>query len=209
MLAPDYSEIGGLLRTARRQSRLSLDEAASRLHIRARYLESLETGSFRDLPGIAYTKGYLQRYATLLELDKDEILRRFEQVEVTMGKRGFYLPMTFSKEKRPSQNAVWGGLAAAFALYLLWALLLAPAPDGIARVEPPRQSAAAGYAFATMMRDGTCLAPQNALYPLCLWKGPDAAVIAPSERLLKDAAADARAASVQLPWLKAKPGEEE
>ena len=118
-----YREIGDLLRAAREELRLSLDQSARLLHIRLRYIDALEQGRLNELPGITYTKGYLQAYASFLGLDKDEVLRRFENIEEHLTRKHIYFPQAFSKEKKPSPMIVWGGLVAAVLAYGLWSLL--------------------------------------------------------------------------------------
>ncbi len=102
-----YEEIGRLLQSAREDMQLDIAEAARQMHIRPRYLEALEHGKLEKLPGLPYAKGYLQTYASFLRLDQNEILRRFEQVEALIDKRGFYFPQVFSKTKtrRPPGGA--------------------------------------------------------------------------------------------------------
>lgn len=165
-----YSEIGELLRQARKDMRLSVADAASRLHIRPHYLELLEAGQFKELPGVSYAKGYLARYAAFLRLDKDEVLRRFERVEDALGRRGFYLPLTFSKEKKPSRMFIWGGAAAALAIYLLWSQLMAP-QHGQAPVVESLEEAQARKVMMSAEQAGriACLAGQKQYYPACFW----------------------------------------
>lgn len=167
-----YSEIGDLLKAARKDMRLSISEAATRLHIRTRYLELLEAGEFKDLPGVSYAKGYLARYATFLRLDKDEILRRFEQVEVALERRGFYLPLTFSSEKKPSHAIVLGALAAAFLLVILGSQLTAPKRQALPIVESPDKIRllVTESQMAFPIPDVPCFIQAESLYPPCSWQ---------------------------------------
>ena len=103
---------------------------AQQLHIRVRYLDALECGRLNELPGISYTKGYLQVYANYIGLDKDEILRRFEDVEQAMGKRGFYFPQVLNKEKSPNSNIVWGSVGGGGGC-------LSPVAGGVAAARQP------------------------------------------------------------------------
>lgn len=165
-----YTEIGELLKAARQEMHISIPDAAARLHIRPRYLEALEAGNLRELPGISYTRGYIARYATFLRLDKDEVLRRFDRVEAAIGRRGFYLPLTFSKEKRPTQLMVWGALALALMLYLGWSQMVprqgqAPVVESIEKAQARKI-----ILSADSIDSNPCLAPQERLYPACFWQ---------------------------------------
>jgi hypothetical protein len=62
-------EIGSSLREARVRQHLEFDELEERTKVRAKYLRFLEEERFEQLPGHAYTKGFLQVYADALGLD--------------------------------------------------------------------------------------------------------------------------------------------
>ena len=114
-----------------------MQNAAQSLHIRTHYLQALEDGALEKLPSSAYIKGYLQAYASFLQLDRDEIIRRFEQVTNILPERGYFFPQVFSREKKPTNAIVWGGVVVAVLLYIIWVLLTKPAPLPEFSVEPP------------------------------------------------------------------------
>lgn len=176
----NYGDIGELLKAARMEMRISIADAATRLHIRPRYLEALEAGLLRDLPGMSYTRGYIARYATFLRLDKDEVLRRFDRVEAAVGRRGFYLPLNFSKEKRPSSTLVWVAVAVALAIYAAWWMSARPPHGQAPVVESIEQARARKITLsAEEVQRNTCLAPAQSYYPACFWrdKGFDPAAL--------------------------------
>lgn len=61
--------IGSSLHEARTRQDLDLEEMEQRTKVRAKYLRLLEDERFDQLPGHAYTKGFLQAYANALGLD--------------------------------------------------------------------------------------------------------------------------------------------
>jgi cytoskeleton protein RodZ len=71
------AKIGGELRLVRERAGWKLDEVAAALRIRLPYLEAIEQGDLKALPGPAYEVGFIRTYANALGLDGDEILRRF------------------------------------------------------------------------------------------------------------------------------------
>lgn len=166
-----YSEIGALLRSAREQRRMSADQASRALHIRVRYLEALEEGKLNELPGLTYTRGYLQSYAIMLELDKDELLRRFDELEAVLARKNFYFPQVFSKEKTPDRLVVWGSLGLALLAYILWVLIVPsdrPRMSQVEKVPVIRQEVALS---ASILREVSCLRDQDVLYPPCTMAG--------------------------------------
>jgi|GEM_PF-1865690 len=166
MSTVNYTEIGLLLKAAREEAGLSLRQASDALHIRAHYLDALERGDLGELPGMAYTKGYLQAYVTYLNLDQKEVLRRYEQVENALPRRGFYLPEVFSKEKTPNNGMIWGGIVAAAVFYMLWRLIFSPSSVAVDVVEKPPQRQYREYRVKTVL-SGACFRGDVVLYPPC------------------------------------------
>jgi cytoskeleton protein RodZ len=62
-------ELGSSLREARRRRGLEIDAVQRATRIRRRYLEAIEEDRFEQLPGGAYTRGFLREYAEFLGLD--------------------------------------------------------------------------------------------------------------------------------------------
>ena len=73
-------EIGERLRNAREKRGMTLDQIQDSTKIRRRYLEALETGEFRVIPGEVYVRGFLQNYASAVDLDPREILELYDQL---------------------------------------------------------------------------------------------------------------------------------
>jgi len=162
-----YSHIGALLRNAREEMHITLEHASQQLHIRIRYLQALEEGRISDIPGVAYAKGYLQAYAAYLQLDKNEILRRFENMEGMLSRQGFFFPQVFSKEKHPERHIVYGALAMAVLAYIAWAAFSNPERMPISVVDTPISVQERHRISAAMAADVACLKPQTRLYPPC------------------------------------------
>jgi hypothetical protein len=80
---PETSERGPervsqLLRRTREKHGQSLREVSANLRIRFAYLEAIEQGRFRELPGPTYAVGFVRSYSEYLGLDGGEIVRRFK-----------------------------------------------------------------------------------------------------------------------------------
>lgn len=65
---------GDTLRRAREAQGLSVAEVANSLKLNPRQIEALESGRFDQLPGYAFTRGFLRNYARLLKVDAAPLL---------------------------------------------------------------------------------------------------------------------------------------
>ena len=67
------------LLAARERKGVDLYRAERDTKIRARYLQALERGEYRELPGAVYTKGFLRNYALYLGLDPEDVLAQWKR----------------------------------------------------------------------------------------------------------------------------------
>ncbi len=84
----DGATLGDRLQTLRNESRLTIEDVASRLHISPKYLVAIESSRYRDLPGQVYAKQFVRRYAELLETDVAMAIGIFEQEYAVVTKTG-------------------------------------------------------------------------------------------------------------------------
>ncbi len=70
-------EIGAMLKAAREEKGLSLDEIQMVTKIRYKHLEALEAGDFDKIPGEVYVKGFLVNFAKNVGLDGEQILQKY------------------------------------------------------------------------------------------------------------------------------------
>lgn len=69
------------LRDARRFQQISLLEVAETTRITPEFLEALETGRWNEIPP-AYLRGYLGLYAQAVGMNRDKVLRAFDQMTI-------------------------------------------------------------------------------------------------------------------------------
>ena len=69
--------IGDILREARHNKKVMLEDASRATKIRMDILEKLEAGAFDQLAAPAYTKGFLKIYAVYLGLDSQAIVEAY------------------------------------------------------------------------------------------------------------------------------------
>lgn len=114
-------EIGPRLRAAREQRELTLENVASAMHVDVSVLRNLENEQFDVLGAAVYVRGHLRKYATLLGLPAEELVRAYQsrvaQVEV--------LPIISEGMAMSRRRRGKGALVAA--VLVLLALLLAAA----------------------------------------------------------------------------------
>jgi cytoskeletal protein RodZ len=74
------SELGQLLRKARLEKGISLDDMQEITKIRKRYLEAIEEGNYKLLPGNFYVRAFIKSYSECVGLDPNEVLRLYHNV---------------------------------------------------------------------------------------------------------------------------------
>lgn len=70
-------EIGHILREARENKGLSLDDIQDKTRINVRFLAALENGQYDQLPTPVHVRGFLRNYARTLGLDPQPLLDRY------------------------------------------------------------------------------------------------------------------------------------
>lgn len=73
-------ELGDLIRAARQQRGITLEQASAETRIRRQYLDAIEDGDLGTFPGTAYAAGFLRNYSTYLGLNSDEILQTYHAI---------------------------------------------------------------------------------------------------------------------------------
>lgn len=81
------SELGQQLKEARLQKGLSLDDVQEMTKIRKRYLEAIETGDYKVLPGSFYVRAFIKTYAETVGLNPDEILKGIKAMCLNLSRK--------------------------------------------------------------------------------------------------------------------------
>jgi cytoskeleton protein RodZ len=112
---------GADLRAARERIGWTLPDIAAAVHIRPQYLEALEVGRIRDLPGNAYALAFLRTYATALGLDPNEVARRFKAEAASVSKKTeLIFPLPAPERGVPAGAMVLVGVLLAVGAYVGW-----------------------------------------------------------------------------------------
>ncbi|QDX94914.1 helix-turn-helix domain-containing protein [Brevibacillus laterosporus] len=72
------SELGHVLKRAREEKGISLNDIQKMTKIQTRYLEAIERGDFHMLPGHFYAKAFIKSYAEAVGLDPNQIVEHYQ-----------------------------------------------------------------------------------------------------------------------------------
>lgn len=71
--------VGEILKKARMEQRLSLEEVESKIKIRAKFLAALEADDYHKLPSAPYIRGFIKNYSEFLGLSPEKVLAIFRR----------------------------------------------------------------------------------------------------------------------------------
>lgn len=76
---PEATTFGGLLRIARENKDLSIDQVSSQLRITPKQIEGLEADNYKVFPTPVYARAHLRSYARLLGVDESKVISMFNE----------------------------------------------------------------------------------------------------------------------------------
>ncbi|WP_239616934.1 helix-turn-helix domain-containing protein [Cohnella mopanensis] len=114
------SDLGALLRKAREQRGYTLDDIQEYTKIRKRYLEAIESGEYKVLPGSFYVRAFVKTYAETVGLDAEEVLRLYQKElpQLPAAETVMAEPMIKPSRRSVQHNDRWGKVAVSM---LMWA----------------------------------------------------------------------------------------
>ncbi len=116
-----FKEVGALLCSTRMNKEIDLREVSELLRIRYTYLIAIEDGRFEDLPGNAYSFGFIRSYADYLGLEGSRIVRAIDNNSISVEKNDEYdfsLPETQSG--LPSGSFIFISICVGIFIYAVW-----------------------------------------------------------------------------------------
>jgi cytoskeleton protein RodZ len=123
----DGEHVGMTLRRTREAMGYDLPALAASLRIKIEYLQALEEGRWGDLPGQAYSTGFLRSYAKILGLDAAKTVERFKRDASGLEPaRELYFPEPVDESRIPGPVTMLTAAAAALAVYVGWIAFSAP-----------------------------------------------------------------------------------
>ncbi|MBU0598637.1 helix-turn-helix domain-containing protein, partial [Patescibacteria group bacterium] len=93
--------LGERLRKVRQEQGVSLEEVAKDIQIRKEYLQSIEEGNYRFLPGPVYIENFLRKYARYLKVSEDFVMDVFKQQDKKVLKKQYQGGVKLPSRKIP------------------------------------------------------------------------------------------------------------
>jgi cytoskeleton protein RodZ len=143
-------ELAALLRGAREDAGLSLQELAARTKIKVSTLEAMERGEFDRLPRGVFMRGFLRACARELELDPEAVVASYS-LETIARPAPVPPPIAQPDPLLAEPNALgrhWRPLAAGVAFFLFVLFLARDRPDSAGDSVVPRPVATTGVEAA-------------------------------------------------------------
>lgn len=119
-----HARVGELLRRAREEKGLEIEDISAAINIRSVQLRAIEEGNLDALPGMIYATGFVKSYANFLKLDGVDVVKTFkeEQGAAANVRPDLQFPEPIKENKTPNtMTAVIAALGAAV-LLILWTL---------------------------------------------------------------------------------------
>jgi cytoskeleton protein RodZ len=103
---------GTLLREARERLGLSVADAAAQTKLAVRQIEALEADDYRQLPEMAFVRGFVRSYARILHLDEQPLLAALPEARISAQVSPNSVEVPFPDARSPQmQNLIWLGAA--------------------------------------------------------------------------------------------------
>ena len=115
------NSIGQVLRDTRLSQSKNIQEISQILRIRQIYLDAIENNDFAQLPGKIYIIGFIKTYAEYLQLDSEEIIRKYKSGDLVKTiNTDLVFPTIVPEDGMPNQLTLLFGFMIAIAGYGGW-----------------------------------------------------------------------------------------
>ncbi|WP_274361395.1 helix-turn-helix domain-containing protein [Paenibacillus thermotolerans] len=115
------SNLGQLLRKARMERGMSLEDLQESTKIRKRYLEAIEDGNMNVLPGNFYARAFIKQYSEAVGLDPDELLKLYSSEIPSVETESAAEPIRMKRRAvaAPERSGKWASILLMIAFPLL------------------------------------------------------------------------------------------
>ncbi len=106
--------IGRKLEERRKARALTVEKVSQTIKIKPLFIRAIEGGTWKDLPGEVYARGFIGRYATFLGLDPKEVLSPYANLQPTEQKKSPTTQRTMPRSSMPKNSVIWISLSVVF-----------------------------------------------------------------------------------------------
>ena len=139
------ASLGQTLQFKREKKKLSLQDVADKLCIKAIYLQALENGHYYAFPSRVYGIGFLRSYAKFLGLDADALVSQFNQETADLKEEPMDMLVIDKQLRLPSRKVLWILFAVICFCLVLWSVISEIlSPEVFSKVPVPEQETS-GY----------------------------------------------------------------
>ncbi|WP_058303999.1 helix-turn-helix domain-containing protein [Gorillibacterium timonense] len=117
-------ELGQMLKKARLDKGITMEDLQETTKIRKRYLEAIEEGNFKVLPGNFYVRAFIKSYAEAVGLDPNEVLGLYKNVIPASVPETTQEPLRRTRSK-PKVPIKWGSWITGLLLWAFFILIVA------------------------------------------------------------------------------------
>lgn len=107
-------QIGQALIERRKLRKLSVTDISQALKIRALYIEAIESGNWKELPGEVYVRGFCMRYAQYLGLNGQDLMAPYLDKAAVDARSSGDLSPQYKKADPVKSPWVWAGVGLLF-----------------------------------------------------------------------------------------------
>jgi len=118
------TELGQLLKRARLERGISLEDLQETTKIRKKYLESIEEGNYKVLPGSFYVRAFIKSYAEAVGLDPNETLRLYRHDIPDVAGDSATEPMAPPKRTISKRSDKWSRWTTGIMLFSFFLLIV-------------------------------------------------------------------------------------
>lgn len=116
--------VSDLLRDGRLSKDQELQDVSDLLRIRLPFLQAIEAGQYKDLPGTTYAIGFVRTYASYLGLDSSALVEQFKQEAAELERRTeLHFPEPLPGGRVPSGAIFFVCIFLAVVFYGAWMLV--------------------------------------------------------------------------------------
>lgn len=115
--------IGGFLKQKRLEHSYELQDVSDVINIRAVQLKAIEEGDLSNLPGMVYAIGFVRSYAEFLNLDSQDIVKKFKNEHDEISEKpDLTFPVPVSDAQTPDRRVLISSVIGVIVVLALWGI---------------------------------------------------------------------------------------